>query len=166
MKRILTAVALVLTLAWIGFIFSNSLDTGVESGAKSSSVHRIVNEVAQSLGATEEIPESTIRTSAHFLEFAVLGTLLSADIMLLASLFPSAPLSKRHAYFSLALPSSILLAVVDETIQRFSPGRAMQFIDVLIDSGGALCGMLVFAAVYFAIYAHRIRKRHPAISTT
>ena len=160
MKRILCAVSLVLTIAWIGFIFSNSLANGTKSSEQSSTVHEVVNEIAQSLGATEEISESTIRTSAHFLEFAVLGLLLATDLALLVSLPLAAPLSRRHAWVLLALPLAIILAVIDETIQYFTPDRAMQFVDVAIDSAGALCGILAFAACFFLCRAVRIRKKN------
>ena len=154
-KRILVIVALALTVVWAAFIFSNSLDSGTESGEKSGTVHKVVNEIAQSLGATEEIPESTIRTSAHFAEFALLGLLLTADLTLLAPLSLSEPLSRRHALPLLSLPCSALMAVIDECIQYFSPGRAMQFFDVMIDVGGALCGILGFALCFFAVRAIR-----------
>ena len=158
MKRILCAVFLVLTLAWIGFIFSNSLDSGTESSQKSSSVHKVVNEVAQSLGATEEISEATIRTSAHFSEFALLGVLVCADLVLLVPLSIRDKASRRDLLLLTALPFCILMAILDEILQKFSPGRAMQFIDVAVDSGGALCGVLLFSAVFFTVRAAR-RKR-------
>jgi VanZ family protein len=167
MKRILTIAVLVLTVAWIGFIFSNSMDSGNESGQKSSRVYVIVNEVAQSLGATEEIPESTIRTSAHFAEFAILGILIAADIALFPSLFPALSLSYNATHSLLAIPICTLLSVIDETIQRFSPGRAMQFIDVLIDASGAICGTLLLFAIHEGILRHRrqrkARAEHPSM---
>ena len=159
MKQVLSIAVLVLTIAWIGFIFSNSMDSGVESGKKSSRVYTIVNEVAQSLGATEEIPESTIRTSAHFAEFAILAILISTDIVLFAKLSPALPLSRKHAYILLTVPLCALLAVIDEAIQRFSPGRAMQFFDVMIDVGGAICGTILFFAMFGMINIHLRRRR-------
>ncbi len=160
MKRVLSIAVLVLTLAWIGFIFSNSLDSGIESGEKSGKVYEIVNDVAHSLGATEEIPESTIRTSAHFTEFAVLGILVCADIVLLARISPASSLGQRHAYPLLTLPFCVIIAIIDETIQRFSPGRAMQFIDIVIDCSGALCGMLFYALCFLFLHALIRYKRH------
>ncbi len=158
MKRIFTIVALVITVAWVGFIFSNSLESGVESDNKSSQVHEVVNEVAQSLGAKQEISHKTIRTSAHFTEFALLGVLLCLDIALLASLSPAISLSCSHAYLLLTIPFCLAVAAIDEFLQRFSPGRAMQWIDVLVDSSGALCGMLLFCAVFAILYAVKHRR--------
>lgn len=39
---------------------------------------------------------------------------------------------------------SIAVAFVDETIQLFVPGRAGQFIDVLVDTSGAVLGAILF----------------------
>ena len=158
MKRILSIVVLVLTIAWVGFIFSNSLESGVESDNKSSTVHEVVNEVAQSLGATQEISHATVRTSAHFTEFAVLGALLCLDVALLSPLTPSAPLSREHAYLLLSIPASLFIALIDELLQHFSPGRTLQLLDVLIDGGGALCGTLLVCAVLAILHAHKRRK--------
>ena len=158
MKRILCVVALVLTVAWVGFIFSNSLKSGVASNNQSSTVHTVVNEVAQAMGAKEEISHATIRTSAHFSEFALLGVLLCLDIALLTALSPAASLSRQHAYLLLTLPACLLIAGIDELLQRFSPGRAMQLIDILVDSAGTLCGMLVFCAVFAILFAVKHRK--------
>ena len=161
MKRIITVVALVLTVAWGGFVFSNSLDSGPESSEKSGKVYEVVNEVAQSLGATHEIPEATIRTSAHFGEFAVLALLITVDLTLLLDLRLSEPLSHRHALVLLSVPFSALMAVIDECIQFFSPGRAMQLLDIMIDVGGALCGVLGIALIFFLIRAVRVRSTKP-----
>ena len=163
MKRILTVVVLVLTVAWVGFIFSNSLKTGVESDNASSTVHTVVNEVAQSLGAKQEISHKTIRTSAHFTEFAVLSALLCLDIMLLVSLSPADALSREHTYLLLSLPASVLIAGIDELLQFFTPGRAMQLIDVLVDACGALCGMLVFLAVFAIAHATKRPRKDKKI---
>lgn len=162
MKHITRAVALLCTLLWIAFIFSNSLDSGAESSAKSSTVHEVVNQVASSLGATEEIPEKAIRTSAHFTEFAALAVLLSLDLALFFSLPPRRALSRRHFWLFLSLPIALAIAAIDEIIQSFSPGRACQFLDVLVDGAGALCGALFFACFFVflpaAIRAIRARR--------
>ena len=96
MKHVVRAIALILTLLWIAFIFGNSLDSGAESSAKSSTVHEVVNELAASLGAKEEISEKTIRTSAHFAEFAVLSLLFCIDAALFFSLSPARRFGRDH----------------------------------------------------------------------
>ena len=158
MKRIVTVIALVLTVACVAFIFSNSLDSGIESGEKSSAVHKLVNEVAHSVGMSREISHATVRTLAHVAEFAALGALLALNIALLVSVDPAAPLSREHAILLFSLPASILVAIVDELLQLLSPGRATQFLDILIDTVGALCGLLFFLAIFAVVHAILRRK--------
>lgn len=153
MKYLLRIVCLVLTVAWLGVIFWNSTDSGEESSEKSGAVYEIVNEVAQAVGIEEEIPESTIRTSAHFLSFAVLSVLLCLDLLLFFSLCPAAPLSPRLLLLLLTLPVCSLLAAVDEWIQSFSPGRATELLDVGVDSLGALCGLVGFFLIWLLLHA-------------
>ena len=42
----------------------------------------------------------------------------------------------------------MLIASLDEFIQRFSPGRSSQFSDILIDTVGVVIGILVVKLVY------------------
>jgi VanZ family protein len=49
----------------------------------------------------------------------------------------------------------ILYAVADELHQLFVPGRAASPVDVLIDTGGALLGILLFALLRFLIRKKR-----------
>ena len=50
---------------------------------------------------------------------------------------------------------AVLYSVTDEIHQMFVPGRACMFTDILIDSAGALTGVLLFAAVWFPIHKYR-----------
>ena len=73
-----------------------------------------------------------IRKLAHFSEYAVLGVLT----VLCAREF-----QLKHAYI-LGFIWNVLYACSDEFHQLFVPGRSGQFIDVCIDSSGALFGIL------------------------
>lgn len=146
-KKILFVSMLVLSLLWVAFIFSNSLDNGEQSSNKSHTVTVVVNEVADSVGVKQEIKESTVRKLAHFAEFAVLGLLVCSDI-LIAPLPHFESILKRSLLLCASLPVCFILASVDELIQKFSSGRACEFSDVLTDSLGALCGILLFISVY------------------
>ena len=79
-KRIILAVLIIATVLWLGFIYSNSIETAEQSSEKSSSVTEIVNKVAEKVGIEEEIPEKTVREMAHFSEFALLAVLICADV--------------------------------------------------------------------------------------
>lgn len=74
---IVTAIFLLGTVCFILFIYSNSMQTGTDSGALS----KAVVEFLQSIGI--HLSELFVRKSAHFLEYFVLGLLLSVDIRLI-----------------------------------------------------------------------------------
>lgn len=113
------------------FIWGNSLLPGSVSGAISDAVKSLLEAILPG----EEGPDSSggflLRKAAHFTEFAVLG-------MLFAWLFG---MLKRKPFWPFACGAAA--ACVDETIQRFIPGRGPSIRDVCIDSCGVLTGMLL-----------------------
>ncbi len=149
---------LLLTFLWLGFIYSNSLQTGEQSGEQSGRVHDIVTAVTNTLGLVG-ISEHLIRKLAHFAEFAVLGGLLCIDIWHtdLISL-------KKDPYISLltifaAVPMSSILAGFDELLQTLSVGRGPALTDVLIDTAGAATATFLFAACYLIVYSKNKKCR-------
>lgn len=98
-----------------------------------------------------------VRKTAHFLEYAALGALafnLVAQAVRArrreARAF-GAPASELCLQGTLAWAFSAMYAATDEFHQIFVPGRAGMVADVLLDSAGALFGIIVAAlAVYFA----------------
>ena len=50
------------------------------------------------------------------------------------------------------------IAAIDENLQRFSAGRSPKVLDVLLDSCGALFGLLVFLLLAWIISAMKRRK--------
>ena len=75
-----------------------------------------------------------IRKAAHFSEYALLG--------MLTFLNACQYFSKTKTRFLITLPFCLLYASADEFHQLFVPGRSGKVIDVLIDSSGALLGVL------------------------
>ena len=142
---------ILLCVLWLGFIFSNSIQNGTQSGAQSSNVHQIVNEVAQSVGYDKPITEATVRTSAHFLEFAVLAVLECWVLAAFGILRFSLPLWYLPLGMAAVLTDCALMACVDETIQRFSGGRAAEWKDVGIDTLGALLAVLCISAILLGV---------------
>ena len=57
----------------------------------------------------------------------------------------------------LALAGAFLVACCDETIQRFVPDRGPSFRDVMIDTSGALAGMILLLVGY--AYVKRRKKQ-------
>ncbi len=86
-----------------------------------------------------------VRKAAHFCEYALLGALWYLWLREL-----------KFAPF-LALGASALYAVTDEIHQHFVPGRSCQLRDVLIDSGGAACG--IFAAFVLVCVCYCIKRK-------
>lgn len=119
-------------------IWGNSMLPGNVSGAISDFVRDIAAKILP-MGPEKETGGHFIRKLAHFTEFTALGVLLCWLFSMLKK-----PLS-------LALALGIGAASLDETIQRFVPGRVSSLKDVGIDTCGVLTGILLLRFGY-AIY--------------
>ena len=123
------------------FIFSFSIRDGETSSAQSSAVVELVGPAVEEIlpvVKVEPTPDNVVifvRKSGHFLEFALLGIV---SFLAMGSVW-------KKGLFAMpaALGLAFLTACADEFIQSFSPGRASRFTDVLIDSAGALTGILL-----------------------
>ena len=152
MRKYLKWVALALTLVWCLFIWQFSLADAEASTQASNGVLESVNQVLEKINPNLEITGEEIRNSAHFGEFAVLGALLALTLWLFG--FPHVT--------PFALLAGAVVAGVDECLQFFSPGRSPQLLDVLIDTAGALCGVLGFLALYYIVLAIMKKKKEKA----
>ena len=138
-----------LTLLNLAFIFGNSLLPAEVSAAISGSVKSFLALLFPADGfAAENAGHSLLRKIAHFAEFACLGLLLTwlrgMNRKKLTAIFP--------------VLGGLTVALVDETIQGFVPGRTPMVTDVLIDAAGAFFGMLVLLGGYH-LYK-RIKSKH------
>ena len=79
-----------------------------------------------------------IRKFAHMLEFTALSFCLGNAIF--------ATWETKKA-FAIAPSVTILCAVADEIHQIFVPGRAFQLSDILVDSAGAVIGIMAFIII-------------------
>ena len=91
-----------------------------------------------------------IRKSAHFVEYAILGFLVSG-------IFITKRIRKEKMVV-LILPwlFSALYAATDEYHQLYVPGRSGQIADVIIDSSGALVGVLLYWLCIYYINKRQI----------
>ena len=105
-----------LTILWLLFIWGHSLLPASVSGAESG------HWLALLQGVLPWLTDYSIRKAAHFTEFAVLGGLMLASL-------PVRGLSGA----SERLLAGLLAAMIDESIQLFSPGRSGQITDVTVD---------------------------------
>ncbi|MBE7036409.1 MAG: VanZ family protein [Ruminococcaceae bacterium] len=126
----------VLSALTVGYIFYNSSQNSKVSNEKSSAV---VEEIKPIVDPKDQIEEKDfnefIRKAAHFFEFSVFGFFLGG---LMASIYKKT----NRVLISLPLLLSLSVAVLDEFIQSFT-GRTSKVMDILIDFGGAITGLLL-----------------------
>ena len=75
-KKISTALLLLAILAALAFIWGNSLDSAVESAAKSGRVGKLLRPLLELVMGQDGATDHLIRKLAHFAEYTVLGALL------------------------------------------------------------------------------------------
>ena len=139
--------ALALTVYWCFFIWHFSLAGAGESAATSGRFLHLFNEALERAGSDFRFTGLTIRKTAHFVEFFALGFLISLTLRLYR--FP-------HV-IPFALPCVFAVATVDELLQFTSPGRGPALADVLLDTSGGICGILVFFGL--SLLAFWLQKR-------
>lgn len=91
-----------------------------------------------------------IRKSAHFCEYAVMG---SISMLLMLQMYVR---MKRRILCSVGI--SAFMACTDEFHQLFVEGRAGRIQDVCIDTSGATVGILIIAAIVFGVRKYRIKS--------
>lgn len=139
----------VLTLLWTLVIFAQSAKNGEQSSDDSNKVVEFIENIAERIDPDIRVSSFAVRKLAHFSEYLLLG--------FLAALFMGIA-DGRRLYIG-AWIYAVSVAFCDEfAIQRFSEGRAPQFTDVLIDSAGALVGVLFAIGLFCAIYWVKRRK--------
>lgn len=135
------------------FIWGNSLLPGDASDMLSRFVGRLAAWLFPNLEPTTPSGNHILRKLAHFSEFACLGLLLT---WLTGMLRNSPRLSVLIPLFF-----GCMAACIDETIQRFVPGRGPSLIDVGIDTSGVALGVLVLTVGHI-LY----KKTHTLEETT
>lgn len=130
-----------LTILLLLFIWGNSLQPASASDALSGGLFQHLQQFWMQVTGTDfPVSHHMLRKAGHFSEFLLLGffstfTGITADS------------HKRRAIFPV-LYFGLLSAVLDETLQYFSPGRSPQVTDLLIDHSGFCCGLLLALCVY------------------
>ncbi len=145
-RKLICCVLIALNLA---LIWGNSVLPGGVSMELSDGFLALLG---RSIPFLARIGSMLIRKLAHFSEFACLG-------LLLGWLFHG---EAERGFRGFAVPAlvGILAACVDETIQRFVPGRESSLIDVWIDIGGVCTGILLLHLGYCCIRRRKERKQN------
>ena len=126
------------------FIWDNSMQNGGSSDGFSLLFAETLTPIANKLDFHGNIwiLNRIVRKLAHLTEFTILGSLLYTIL-------------RRYITYGTVIKTiglGMLIASLDEFIQRFSPGRSSQFSDILIDTVGIFIGILVVKLVYYIRY--------------
>ena len=145
-----------ITIIWISVIFSFSF----QGADKSATVSDSVGDLLLEHGSSETLKESeswsqeerdfyykVVRKLGHFSEFFVLGALMLLTMNEI----------KFHRKSVIAFFACVVVAIIDETIQLFVPGRAGLMTDVLIDSFGSMMGVFVCLFIMKRIFEKKIK---------
>ena len=127
-RKIHIGVSWILVAICMGIIFSLSAQVANDSQELSDS---IIRKIFETFGIT--IESDLIRSIAHCLEFMGLSVLIFNAVYVTWFL----KLTPIIAFFG-----TVLYAITDEIHQIFVPGRAFQISDILVDSTGALIGVI------------------------
>lgn len=156
-KRIIFGILILLNCITI-FYFSHQISEN--SSKQSSTIVEIISNIIPYIKNLEENQQTIlkekiltpiVRKTAHFSIYAMLG-ILTTNLMLTIE---NKKMSKRAI---LALIFCIIYAITDEFHQKFIPGRSAELRDVLIDTSGALIGILLTIAVTFLVRKIKDRK--------
>lgn len=136
-------VSWLLVILWMALIFHLSHQPVEVSRELSKGVTEKIVEVVEKIEPNKEFNLSRanhlLRKSAHFFSYFFLG-------IFLASALRKSGLS-GYKLIGIAVLISVLYAISDEVHQLFVPGRGGQFKDVIIDSSGAIVGIVVYKFV-------------------
>ena len=111
------------------FIWGNSLLPASISASISQWAKELLSQFFPPAPSGGEAGHWLLRKLAHFCEFCLLGTGLAW----------MAGMLRKHPRFPLLWAAGV--ACIDETIQRFVPGRGPSIRDVAIDTAGAALGI-------------------------
>lgn len=140
-RRALTVILLILILATLCFIFSNSLKSMEESGEQSNAIGELISQVIPKDTKVGSFIQTYLRKIAHFTEFGLLGI----ECTLLCFVLGGGP--RR---FALSVGFGFMCGFFDETVQIFSK-RGSSVSDVWIDGGGFAFYSLITALAVLII---------------
>jgi VanZ family protein len=140
-------------LLWIGLIFFLTSQPAVDSNRLSKEISSIIIKIMESIGVSRSINvvllNDFLRKAAHFFIFLVLSILI-----MFALSFKQARSNRKNMVYAFGI--SVALAVIDESIQLFVPGRGALISDVILDSAGAFVGI----GLWWLFIGRRREKNH------
>ncbi len=130
-----------IVIIWMAVIFYLSHQTASESSELSTGFMSLMINIFSNvfpLDVPEELLHFWIRKSAHFTAYLLLG------IFVIQALFRQGKWKKDSI---VAIIVCVVYAISDEIHQVFIPGRSGEVRDVLIDSSGAIVGIILYIFV-------------------
>ncbi len=147
-------------VACVAFIFYNSAQVAQVSSEASGKFTVLLNKALSCLPVEIVLSEHIVRKLAHIAEFAMLGFLFTFCLRVY---------TKRLIAFSAwPLLFGLFIAVCDEFLQKFVPGRSSQIKDIFIDfigvCGGTLAAITIvlFLQFFWWLFFGRRRKKRLA----
>ncbi len=139
-RKWIRAVLLLLMLATVIYIFSNSMVPAEESAVQSDTVRDTADKIIPDSVPVKPSILDNIRKLAHFVEFGVLGIEVAIYVIFY---------EKKRLYVSLPASFAVpfLFGFIDESIQALT-SRGPEITDVWIDALGFAC----FASVIYLLY--------------
>lgn len=137
-------------LLWICFIWLHSAIPASGSSEESRIVGNFIRPFLEFFLGKGNLTDHIVRKLAHFTEYTILGLLMGANVAVLTKRVGGRFVLSRSAVlfcWSYGLLLAMAVALLDESIQIFSPGRSPQVTDVLLDTAGSTVG-LIFARVF------------------
>lgn len=125
----------ILLILWMSMIAIMSNQPASISDSQSLGVLNQLNSIGINISNIfGDLSNFIIRKTAHFLEYMILGILIYNVLNFYFD---------KKQIFYIAVVLSALYACTDEIHQFFVAGRECAFRDVVIDTCGALCGVLI-----------------------
>ncbi len=144
MKKYKIIFSWLLVILWIIMIFYLSHQPVEKSNSLSKNITKVIIETIEKIAPDKEFNLSRInhivRKNAHFFAYLLLGVLLLQGLKIIG-------IEGKKAVL-LGIILSIIFAVSDEVHQLYVPGRGGQIKDVIIDSAGAIVGIIMYKGLY------------------
>ena len=166
-KIILSIFLLVIVILWGAGIYKLSSMNAQNSNGKSTDIIAMFIEdtldVTNEYGITNSHPTDSKLVRVSQLINAPLRKVMHASVYLVLAFFAifffNVLMNNKHYWIALILTLivSIGFAISDEFHQTFVSGRTGQPLDVVIDSMGAIVGILIYTS-YYIIYKRGYKK--------
>lgn len=166
-KAIKIIVLLALAAGWMVCIYKLSGMNSSKSNGKSADILSIIIadalDVTNDYGITNSHPDDAKIERASALMNTPMRKVMHGSVYLVLAFFLMILLNiiSNHKYYWLtlliALVLSIVFAITDEYHQTFVAGRTGQIMDVIIDSIGAIVGLILYTT-YHIVYKNGYRN--------